>query len=491
MLPPANPVLKEMSRIDDELESTLQNSKTPDRVKSRKLNQLLLKHDNFHKQYDQPGAPTARPGDTGPRHAPVPKQLNWEDIVRMINDDELFGVAKVDILTPDWLKPMLDEFPAIFKNCLVGREDISPLMRAYCERLNKLRKPAKMLISSHKADQILLITPLIKYYLQLGLKVTKVHYVVHFPDHKPCFKEFADQVTNARREGDRNPDTALLADTYKLKGNSVYGKCCTNKEKQTETVYANGFRATYLVNQKRFKMLRKIDQDLYEVELYKKKHVFDLPLHLAVFTYGYAKLRMCQWAHQFMQKYLPPDMYEIAQMDTDSYYCGLAAPTLDACVRPSMVRNYYHNYEEWFPTLACQAHKQDFVSTKVAGRKWVMRDCCRAAHLYDKRTPGKFKIEFQGDGIVALCSKTYCCFKEDETKVSCKGIQKKRNRDVLTKENYLAVLRNQQAGGGINKGFVASNGRVYSYAQTRYSLSYQYCKRLVQDDGVSTMPLNL
>ena len=61
VLPPANPVLKEMSRIDDELESTLQNSKTPDRVKSRKLNQLLFKHDNFHKQYDQPGAPTGQP----------------------------------------------------------------------------------------------------------------------------------------------------------------------------------------------------------------------------------------------------------------------------------------------------------------------------------------------------------------------------------------------------------------------------------------------
>ena len=59
VLPPANPVLKEMSRIDDELESTLQNSKTPDRVKSRKLNQLLFKHDNFHKQYDQPAPPPA------------------------------------------------------------------------------------------------------------------------------------------------------------------------------------------------------------------------------------------------------------------------------------------------------------------------------------------------------------------------------------------------------------------------------------------------
>ena len=56
VLPPANPVLKEISRIDNELDSTLQNSKTPARIKSRKLNQLLFKHDNFHKQYDQPGS---------------------------------------------------------------------------------------------------------------------------------------------------------------------------------------------------------------------------------------------------------------------------------------------------------------------------------------------------------------------------------------------------------------------------------------------------
>ena len=417
--------------------------------------------------------------------------LTSEDIIRMINNDELFGVAKVDILTPDWLKPALDEFPAIFKNSLVGREDISPLMRAYCERHNKLRKPTKMLISSHKADRMMFITPLLKYYLQLGLKITKVHYVVHFPDHKPCFKKFADQVSDARREGDRNPDSDVLANTYKLVGNSVYGKAATNKENQTDTVYANGFRTTYLANQQRFKMCRRLDHDLYEVELYKKKHVFDLPLHLAVFTYGYAKLRMLQWAHQFMQKYLPPDMYEIAQMDTDSYYCALAAPTLDACVRTNLIRNYYHNRDDWFPTESCRLHKRDFVAAKMLGQEWVMQKCCEEAHKHDLRTPGLFKLEFSGDGIVALCSKTYICFKEDENKISCKGIQKKRNHDVLTKENYLAVLRNQQAGYGINKGFVADNGRVYSYAQKRYGLGYQYCKRLVHDDGVSTSPLEL
>ena len=210
--------------------------------------------------------------------------------------------------------------------------------------------------------------------------------------------------------------------------------------------------------------------------------------------YGYAKLRMLEWTHQFMQRYLSRDNYELAEMDTDSSYFGLAKPTLDECVRPQLLLPYYRHYDEWFPTLACAKHKNAFVATKATKQEWVMDECCKAAHEYDKRTPGKFKIEFQGDGIVALCSKTYICFGSQDgenVKLSCKGLQKKRNLENLTKQTYLNVLKNQKAGLGINKGFIARNGRVYSYTQIRNGLSYLYCKRLVMDDGVSTKPLDL
>ena len=424
-----------------------------------------------------------------------PKKVMTEQVIlNMVRTGELFGLVKVDIMTPDHLKDRLDEFPAIFKNCDVGIDDVSPLMRRYCEKNKKLTKPTRLLISSHKADRVLLITPLLKYYLELGLRVTKVHYTVHFPDHKPCFRAFADKVCEARRQGDKDPDSEVLANTFKLVGNSAYGKITMNKTKQTDTVYANGLHATHLMNRSRFKACAKVDDDLFEVELYKRKHVFNLPLHLGVFVYGYAKLRMCQWTHQFMQRYLHRDSYELVEMDTDSSYFGLARPTIDECVRPHLLHDYYDHYDEWFPTLACAVHRQAFVDAKTAGRVWHMSKCCREAHKYDKRTPGKFKIEFQGEGVVALCSKTYVCFGGEhgnETKLSCKGIQKRNNIQDLTKEAYLAVLRNQTAGSGVNKGFVARNGGVYSYTQTRRGLSYMYCKRLVLDDGVSTMPLDL
>ena len=42
-----------------------------------------------------------------------------------------------------------------------------------------------------------------------------------------CFQKFGKLVSDARREGDQNPDKAILAETMKLIRNSSYGKTIT------------------------------------------------------------------------------------------------------------------------------------------------------------------------------------------------------------------------------------------------------------------------
>ena len=93
--------------------------------------------------------------------------------------------------------------------------------------------------------------------------------------------------------------------------------------------------------------------------------------------------------------------------------------------------------------------------------------------------------------MVALCSKTYICWRGDETKVSSKGLQKSRNVINLTREKYLDVLENQKSGMGTNRGFRAVGGRVFTYEQDRYALSYFYGKRQTLENDVSTIPLNI
>ena len=412
-------------------------------------------------------------------------------IINAIRQGKLFGMVECDIMTPESLKPRLAEFPPIFKNTQINRTDIGRFMASYCEKNNVLKKPSRMLISSFYADKILLITPLLKYYLELGLNVTKIHTVIEFPDHQPCFQEFADKCSDARRLGDKSEDNSIISSTFKLLGNSAYGRVCMNKAKQTKTMYADAAFATHLINSHLFKKCSKIDDDLYEIEQQKNKHHFNLPLHLGIFTYQYAKKRMLEWHYQFMQYFLSPESYQLVQMDTDSSYFGISEETLEDAIKPELKREFYETYHQWFPSPACDQHREQFVTAKLNKQPWSPTDCCAAEFTYTKRSPGLFKFEFHGDGIVALCSKTYICFGERETKLSCKGIQKKRNRDKLTRAAYLHVLNTQRPGYGINKGFRAINGKVYTYQQIRHGLSYLYCKREVLDDGVTTRPLNL
>jgi hypothetical protein len=411
------------------------------------------------------------------------------DILNAIKSNDLFGLVLVDIRTPDHLKERFAELPPIFKNTEVCREDIGDFMKAYAEKTGTLKHPTRMLISSYHAEKILLATPLLKYYLHQGLEVTKIHLIIEYtPDR--CFSSVAEAVTDARRKGDSAPDYAVLAETMKLVGNSIYGKTAEDKRKHTNVHYTDSLGATRFTNHKLFKKMNRMTDEIFEVELGKKRILYDLPHHIAFFVYQYAKLRMLQLRYDFLDKFVDPSDFQMVEMDTDSCYMALATKDLESAIKPSMRDEFYRNFDDWFPALACDTHKQEFIDTKCRGNPWVQQPCCKASTKFHERTIGLFKTEFSGSGIIALCSKTYFCFGDQGNKMSCKGLQKKRN--AFKAEQYLDVLHSQKNGSGINRGFrVLKDGCIYTYTQQRHGLSYLYCKRKVLSDGVSTIPLDI
>ena len=110
---------------------------------------------------------------------------------------------------------------------------------------------------------------------------------------------------------------------------------------------------------------------------------------------------------------------------------------------------------------------------------------------YQKRTPGLFKVETIKDKAIALCSKMYCCSDMDEKniKFSCKGIQKEGNN--VNYKKFENVLFGDKQDTAHNKGFRMVSGTMKSYEQDKKGLSYIYCKRIVQSDGINTVPLNI
>ena len=175
-------------------------------------------------------------------------------------------------------------------------------------------------------------------------------------------------------------------------------------------------------------------------------------------------------------------------MDTDSAYVAIAGQSIEELVRPHLKEQFYQEWNQWLPAEACGQHQEAFVQVKVRGDLWEPKECCIKQKKYDKRTPGLFKIEWQGEGMVGLCSKTYFGW-GDKDKCSTKGISKQHNK--LDKDRFLEVLTTKQSTGGVNIGFQVKDNAVYTYQQQRDALSYFYPKRQVMLDGITTQPLSI
>ena len=89
-----------------------------------------------------------------------------------------------------------------------------------------------MLISSFKLENGTIITPLLNFYLSLGLQCTKIYQFVEYTPRK-CFINFVQFVVDARRERDENPHSGVVAAPMKLLGNSSYGYQIMDRSRHT------------------------------------------------------------------------------------------------------------------------------------------------------------------------------------------------------------------------------------------------------------------
>lgn len=343
-----------------------------------------------------------------------------------------------------------------------------------------LQDPRRLLVGGLRAKQILLATPLLKWYLDHGLEVTKVYQVV---EYTPCrvFKGFADMVTKARREGDEHPNKAIIADTMKLLGNSAYGSQILDKEKHMDVKYVVGERkARMKVNEPQFRKLSELEKDTYEIESAKKRINLDLPIHLGYFILQHAKLRMLQFYYDCLCVYLNREDFEFIETDTDSAYFAVSAESLESLVVGT-------NREKKF--LDPISENCTDIEVEADMDHWFPRTCCPKHKNYDKRTPGLFKLEASGHEMFALASKTYLLLSQIEDKLTCKGVNKKHV--VGGKGIFHHVLSTERSVTCENVGFRALKGTIMTYEQTKKGFSYFYCKREVLDDGIRTKPLKL
>ena len=357
-------------------------------------------------------------------------------------------------------------------------------MKEYAEKEGIMSQPRRMLISSFHLKNGTIITPLQLYYLNLGLECTKILQFVQYTPKK-CFSSFVQSAVNARRQGDENPNSSVVAETMKLLANSSYGYQIMDGSRHTVTKYWNDEKTHSAINIKLFKRLNFITDQLYEVEFVKSEIEHREPVIVGFFILQYAKLRMLELYYNLFKKFCDTKKYEELEMDTDSLYLALSEENLEDNIFPEK-RN------EW---EAIRSRDCTDIFTVDATGNFFPRTCCSAHKKHDKREPGLFKEEFRCTEMLCLCSKTYCCYdeKSNKYKFSSKGLKKRTLEDCGDgpMSKYRKVLEEAVNVTSTNRGFRTMKNSVATYEETKKGLSYFYPKRLVEEDGKHTKPLDL
>ena len=376
-----------------------------------------------------------------------------------LKEKSWFGYAEVDIEIPNHLHQKFEEMCPFFHNKTVPTKAVPKHMKQYLRATGrKLVEKNKKLMGTLSAQRILLYEPLLQWYINHGAVIKRIYRTIDY-EPKVIFEWFVKEVTENRRTGDVDKSKALLADIFKLLGNSGYGKLIEALERQTNVIYTKdekvvdrALRSAY------FSDLDEIGE-AYELESRKPRITIRRPFQIGIAVYQLAKLRMLEFYYDFLDRYIDRRDFELIQMDTDSNYLAISGKSLEDIVKPDMREEFEKEKKNW-----------------LAWDKW------------SGRTPGLFKKEFEGERMIALCSK--CYYTEDgeakKKKLSSKGMSKRQNE--INWHRFKAALDGNKDM-ATNRGFRMRDGNMVTYEQEKLGLSAYYDKRWVLPDGIHTEPI--
>ena len=204
---------------------------------------------------------------------------------------------------------------------------------------------------------------------------------------------------DARRQGDENPNSSVVAETMKLLVNICYEYQIMGRSRHTVTKYLTDEKTHSANNSNMFKRPNHIIDQLYEVEIVKSEIEHKEPIVVGFLILQYAKLRKLELYYNFFKKFFDTDNYGELEMDTDSVYLALSEENLEDVILPE-------ERAEW-DQLNSENCTDNF--TANATGKFFRRTCCNTHKKHDKREAGLFKEELRCAEMLCHCSKTFCC----------------------------------------------------------------------------------
>ena len=336
------------------------------------------------------------------------------------------------------------------------------MLSDYCQKIaNKYNISTglvyKLIPTLNKKEKYVIHYRNLQLYLDLGLKLKKVHRVLEF-NQSPWLKQYIDFNTQKRTQA----KNSFEKDFFKLMNNSVFGKTMENIRKRVDVRLVTDEKKLLKMTSKPTYVSSKIfNENLVAVHKIKETLTLNRPAYEGMCILDLSKNLMYDFHYNYTKsKY--GEKAKLLLTDTDS---------LTYEIETEDVYQDFWNDKDRFDNSDYPESSQYFNKT-------------------NKKVIGKFKDEAAGIPItefVDLRSKMYSYIKDNaEEGKTAKGIKKNIIKNNIKHEDYKSVLLQNKQIHHTMKTIRSSEHQLQSCELNKVSLSCFDDKRHISNNGIKS-----
>ena len=386
------------------------------------------------------------------------KQIDNLDLNKYHDESKKGLILEVDLEYPNKLHNLHNDYPLAAEKIKVTDNMLSKYCKKISDKYNISTGLVNKLIPTlNNKEKYVLHYRNLKLYIDLGLKLTKIHRVLEFYQ-SPWLKQYIDFNTEKRK----NAKNDFEKDFFKLMNNSVFGKTMENIRKRVDVRLVTDEKKLLKLTSKPSYVSSKIfNENLVAVHKIKETLTLNRPAYVGMCILDLSKTLMYDFHYNNIKnKY--GKKAKLLFTDTDSLTYEIEAK--------DVYKDFFKDKEKFdnsdYPKYSPYFYKEN------------------------KKVIGKFKDEAAGIPIiefVGLRSKMYSYIKENQKGgKTAKGIKKNVIKNNITHNDYKETLFNNEQIYHKIKTIRSENHQLGSYELNKVSLSCFDDKRYIHEDGIKS-----
>ena len=386
------------------------------------------------------------------------KEIDTINLYKYKEDSKKGLILEVDLDYPEDLHDLHNDYPLAPEKIKVTEDMLSEYSKEIVKKYSiSTGLVHKLIPTLRKKEKYVTHYRNLQLYIDLGLKVSKVHRVLEF-NQSPWLKQYIDFNTEKRK----NAKNSFEKEFFKLMNNSVFGKTMENIRKRVDVRLVTDEKKLLKLTSKPTYVSSKIfNENLVAVHKIKETLTLNRPAYVGMCILDLRKTLMYDFHYNYIKKKYK-DKAKLLFTDTDSLTYEIQAN--------DVYKDFWIDKDKF--------DNSDYPESSPYFNKT------------NKKVIGKFKDEAAGVPIcefVGLRSKMYSYIKDNEKGgKTAKGIKKNIIKNNINHSNYKETLFNNDQMMHKMKTIRSENHQLGSYEINKVSLSCFDDKRYIHEDGMTS-----